>query len=158
MAQERPNPLIEWLMILRKQAPILRERIGDWIEQVREEPALIWATPAVRYVAYGLGAMVIVWVATGIAGAITPPPPASARPTATTADFHVVCSDPQCGHHFVIHREFGFHRFPVQCPRCERTTGVSARRCSSPTCQGRWVAPVEDEGGPKCPICGTMFE
>ena len=158
MAQERPNPIIEWLTILRKQIPVLREHVEDWVEQVREEPALIWATPAVRYVTYGLSAMVVLWVATGIAGAITPPPPASARATATTADFHVVCADPQCGHHFVIHREFGFHRFPVQCPRCEKMTGFSARRCNSPTCLGRWVAPVEDEGGLKCPICGTRFE
>ena len=158
MAQEGPNRLFEWLNLIREEAINVRDLVGDWLEQVREEPALIWATPVIRYATYGVAATVVVWVVSGVAGAITPPPPASARPAATTADFHVVCTVTHCEHHFVIHREFGFHRFPVQCPRCQRETGVSARKCSSPTCMGRWVAPVQDETGLKCPRCGARFE
>ena len=157
MAQERPNRLAEWLMLVRKQTPIVREHLAAWIEAVREEPRLAWETSGVRYAAYGLAALVLVWVATSFAGWLAPPAP-SARPAATTADFHVVCSDPNCGHHFVIHRKFGFHGFPVECPQCKHQTGVSARRCNSPACDGRWVAPFQTDQGLICPLCGTKLE
>ena len=158
MAQEPPNRFTEWLGLLREEATYLREVVGEWLEQVREEPSLIWATPAIRYTTYGLCAAALIWVVSGVAGAITPPPPASARPTATTADFHVVCTNPSCENHFVIHREFGFRRFPVQCQRCQRETGFSARKCGSTNCMGRWVAPVREETGLTCPRCGARFE
>jgi len=134
MAQESPNRLAEWLMLVRKQMPVAREHIATWLEAVREEPRLAWATSAVRYTVYGLAGVVLIWSATALTGWLTPPPPASARPAATTADFHVVCSDSQCAHHFVINRKFGFDDFPVKCPQCQRETGVSARRCNSAPC------------------------
>jgi hypothetical protein len=157
MAQERPNRLAEWLMLVRRQTPIVREHFAAWIEAVREEPRLAWETSAVRYTVYGLAALVLVWFATNLSGWIAPPPP-SAKPAATTADFHVVCSDPNCGYHFVIHRKFGFDDFPVECPKCHHKTGVSARRCNSPTCDGRWVAPLQTDQGLKCPLCGAKLE
>lgn len=158
MAQERPNRLAEWLMLLRAQAPMVRERFAAWIETVREEPRLAWETSAVRYAVYGLAGGVLIWVATSISSGLVPPPPPSARSAATTADFHVVCSSPDCGYHFVLHRPFGFHKFPVECPKCKRETGVSARRCNSSPCGGRWVAPVQTDQGLKCPRCGAKLE
>ncbi len=158
MAQERPNRLAEWIVIVRKQTPVLREHFGNWLGAVREEPRLIWETTAVRYATYVVGGAALIWLATTFSGWLAPPPPPSARPAATTADFHVVCSDAACGHHFVIHRKFGFDDFPVECPKCKRHTGVSARRCNSASCGGRWVAPVQTEQGLRCPICDGKLE
>ena len=157
MAQERPSRLAEWLMLVRKQMPVVREHFAAWVEAVREEPRLAWETSAVRYAVYALAGVVLVWLATSMTGWLAPPPPPSARPTATTADFHVVCSDPNCGYHFVIHRKFGFRDFPVECPQCKRGTGVSARRCNSPSCNGRWAAPSQAEKGLQCPHCGAKL-
>ncbi len=157
MAQERPNGLAEWIELLRELPSDLRERWVDWRAAVREEPALIWETPGVRYVAYGLTAVAVLWVVSGVVGMLVPPPPADARPVATTADFHVVCTHVDCRDHFVIHRKFGYRRFPVPCPRCGQNTGECALRCNSPACQGRWVAPTKSEGKSSCPVCDRQF-
>jgi len=155
MAQEDPNRLTEWVGLVRAQVPVVRQRFEEWLTAVREEPALIWETAAVRYTAYSLGAVLLVLAASWTARGLAPPPPANAKPGATTADFHVICTSPKCGHHFVIHRELGFHRFPVECPACRGKTGMQGRRCYSPTCQGRWVAPQNRDDVLYCPICGS---
>ncbi len=158
MAQEHPNRLAEWLTLLRKNIPVVREHFLDWVEAVREEPRLAWETPALRYGVYGLSGIILLWVAAGVVRLAVPPLPASAKPQATTADFHVVCANPDCSHHFVIHREFGFDDFPVLCPECKRESGVAARRCNSATCAGRWVAPQSTAEGMVCPVCGSRLE
>ncbi len=158
MAQERPNRLVEWVMLIRKNVPILREQARDWALEVRDEPRLLWEAAAIRYVAYGVVAVFLVWGVTFAVGMLTPPPPAGARAQATTADYHVICSDPSCGYHFVIQREFGFHGFPIQCPMCKKQAGASARRCNSSSCGGRWVAPVESNGKMKCPACAAVLD
>jgi len=155
MAQERPNRLVQWYNLAREHTPAVREQLAGWWEAVREEPRLAWETTAVRCVVYGVGGLLTVWVATTLVRSMTPPPPASARAAATTADFHVVCTQTECGHHFVIHREFGFDAFPIACPACKRETGAAARKCNSATCAGRWVAPTDSPSGRRCPHCGA---
>ena len=156
MAQEEPNRFVEWFHLLRGQVPVVRQRLKDWVEAVREEPALIWQTTTVRYAVYGLGAVVLLWGASQVAGTIAPP--ATARPQAKTADFHVVCTNQDCRHHFVIHREFGYREFPVDCPKCQKRTGAQARPCNSATCRGRWVPLERQDGKLYCPVCGAQFE
>ena len=156
MAQEEPNRFVEWFHLLRGQIPVIRQHLKDWVEAVREEPVLIWQTVAVRYAAYGLGAVVLLWGAYQVAGTFAPP--ATATPQAKTADFHVVCTNPDCRHHFVIHREFGYRKFPVECPKCHKRTGAQARRCNSATCRGRWVPLERKDDKLYCPVCGAQFE
>ena len=158
MAQEKPNPLSEWLQVLRTQVPLARRHAAQWIRAVRDEPALIWQTPAVRYLAYGLGSVAVVLVIRAGGGLFSTPLPPGGGLSATTADFHVVCSGPICGHHFVIHRKFGFRKFPVPCTKCRESTGLPARRCHSSTCRGRWVAPQERDKTIACPRCGAVFQ
>ncbi len=158
MAQEDRNLLVEWYELLRKQLPILRKYGKEWFEAVREEPVLLWETPAVRYSVYGFGAIIVLWGASTAASMLVPPPPKSAGPIATTADFHVVCTGTNCTHHFVLHREFGFRGFPAACTRCGRDTALQARRCNSDTCLGRWVAPRRDADRSSCPRCNHRFE
>lgn len=157
MAQERPNRLVEWLAVAREHWPEVRRGISEWTAQVREEPQLIWATPAVRYAVYGTGALLAAWFITFAIGLITPPLPAAAKPQATTADYHVLCTNPACGHHFIINRKFGFRGFPVDCSKCGKNTGAAARQCNSPTCRGKWIVPKESPGQAQCPVCGAIM-
>jgi len=157
MAQENPNRLVEWYLVLRRQGPALRQHLEDWVAAVKEEPRLIWETATVRYAAYGVGGLLSVWLVTWLGAALAPPPPADAKPQATTADFHVICTNPECGEHFVINRKFGFNKFPVACPKCNRESGMAARLCNSSACQGRWVVPALTGDGKRCPICNEPF-
>lgn len=157
MAQEKPNRLAEWIHILRTQAPIIRQRLVEWVGEMLEEPALIWQTAAVRYVVYGLGGLVLLWIVSYAPGLMSPPLPAGAKSTATTADYHVICNSNTCGRHFVIHREFGFRNFPVACIYCKNVAAKAARRCNSQTCNGRWTTPISNDGAPRCAICDRDY-
>jgi len=158
MAQEKPNRMAEWVVVVRNRMPVLRHRFGDWVEAVRAEPVLIWQTPAVRYSAYAAGGVVGAWLVVTVASVFLLAPPPGAEPQAVSADFHVLCTNPDCATHFVIHRAFGFDAFPVECPTCRRASGVRAERCHFPACGGRWVAPVERDGVPVCPHCGEPMD
>lgn len=158
MAQENPNRLAEWVALCRNQVPVARRHVAEWIEAAREDPHLIWDTPAVRYATYGLSAVILVWIALAVAHSIAPPLPAETQPMAASADFHVVCTNPACAWHFAIHREFGFRDFPVVCPNCNKKTGARAARCNSPQCRGRWVAPVRAGDMLRCPYCGNRVD
>lgn len=158
MAQERPNRLAEWVVLLREQVPVVRRHLSEWAKACWEEPRLIWETSAVRYATYLLAGMIGLWGVVTMADLIAPPRPVSARPEATQADFHVICSNPDCRHHFVIRRKFGFRKFPVRCPKCGREMGEQARRCTSKACQGRWVLPAKREGLAVCPRCGEPLD
>ncbi len=158
MAQENPNRLAEWVVLVRRQWPVLKQHLADWLGACRENPTLIWATPSVRYGTWLVGGLIAVWFVVWLSGSLVPPPPAAAKPEATTADYHVICTDPDCSHHFVINRSFGFTSFPVDCPKCKREIGERAIRCNSESCQGRWVAPIETDTGSECPYCDHVFD
>ena len=157
MAQEDRKRLVEWLEIVRAQVPIVREQIADWAGEVRQQPGLLWETPAVRYATYLTGGMLLLWIGIGVTRTLAPVP-STVQVEATTADFHVVCTDPACGRHFVIHKKFGFRDFPVACPACRKQTGAQARPCNTPACGGRWVVPTRRDGGDFCPWCGGRFK
>jgi hypothetical protein len=89
-----------------------------------------------------------------VADAIAPPAAVTAGPAVRKADFHVLCTNPDCEHHFVIRRKLGFNKFPVKCPACGEKTGERAYRCNSPTCQGRWIVPQKINRELVCPVCG----
>jgi len=157
MAQERPNRLVEWLLLARKQAPIVKQHFLDWLDECRQEPRLIWETAAVRYTTYLIAGMILIKVVSTSVTAFAPPPPASSKPLATTADFHVLCADSACRAHFVIHRRFGFDDFPVQCPVCKKETGQAARQCLSAKCRGDWRIPSAKSEGQVCPACASKL-
>ena len=157
MAQERPNRLGEWVILLRRQMPVVHRHLADWVAACREEPTLIWATPAVRYSTLALIALVSVWSVVKLAEMVAPPL-SSSIPVANMGDYHVICSDPDCAHHFVVHRKLGFKKFPVECSRCRKATGAQARRCNSKSCLGRWVAPRKVDGSQRCPRCDRSFD
>ena len=144
-------------MLLRRNAPVARDQLKEWIGEVRKEPRLLWETPAIRYAIYGIAGVIVFWLVVLLVGFLTPAPPAGARDAAATADYHVVCADPACGYNFVIKRKFGFDDFPVMCDFCKTRQGMSGRMCFSALCQGRWVAPIKVDDKQKCPMCHTFF-
>ena len=157
MAQEDRNRLAEWVLLFRGWVPVLRHQLAEWLEVVRQEPRLVWEATAVRYFTYGLGGLIVVWIVTGVASMVTPGLPADAQSEAKTADYRVICTNPDCGVHFVIHRKFGFDGFPVKCPKCQQRTGARALRCNSPACRGRWVVPERVGNMLRCPDCGDRL-
>ncbi len=158
MRPQEPNRWVAWYLLVKEEwLPARRRALREWWSAVRQEPRLAWQTPQVRYGAAILGVILLAVLATSLVDALALPPPANARPQATTANFHVVCSDPECGHHFLIERKFGFSRFPVECPKCHKPSGERAARCHSSTCGGRYVATAEKEEQRYCPRCGTRL-
>ncbi|MEK6674498.1 MAG: hypothetical protein AABZ47_02460 [Planctomycetota bacterium] len=143
--------------MIRRQTPVARDHFLNWFDAVRENPRLIWETPAIRYTTYGLCLILLGWSLSAFATWVSPPLPTGAKNVAVTADFHVLCTNPNCELHFVINRPFGFHKFPVECPKCHQPTGHSARRCFSENCKGQWIAPIEENGKLTCPHCGSNF-
>ena len=158
MAQEDPNRLVEWFEAARERWPEVRQSIVDWIEDVRSEPQLLLESRTVRMTAAGIALVVAALLLSWMARSCSPIPPGATEVVAETADFHVVCRHEDCAYHFVVHRDFGFHRFPVGCPRCDRLTGERARRCFSASCRGRWVPPEQDDEERFCPRCGERFD
>ncbi len=151
MPVEKDSKIAKWIAAIREGLPALRAHFDEWKDAVREEPTLIWATPAIRYTAYGLVGLIVVGVLVWSAGLFHP---AEVAPPAETANFHVLCTAPGCAHHFVINREFDFDDFPVICPQCEQKTGQRAVRCLSKTCNGCWVVPTKRDHQYRCPFCG----
>lgn len=144
MAQEGPNKLVEWWLAVREYGPTLRRGLADWWQAVRAEPVLLWETPGLRYALYGLGGLLVLWIGSVGTTMLAPPLPEGAKPEATSADFHALCSDPTCHTHFVVNREFGFRAFPVKCPTCNKETGNRAVLCTGEACTQRWVLPESE--------------
>ena len=154
MPVEKESKLAQWIAALREGWPAVRAGVDEWTGAVREHPALIWATPAVRYAVYGLGALLAMWLLTWGVGQFQPP---EAAPPAATADFHVLCTVSGCRHHFIINKEFGFDDFPMRCPKCGKVAGQRAVRCASKTCRRRWVVPKVKDNEYRCPYCGGFL-
>jgi hypothetical protein len=144
MPVEKDPKLGLYIDAFKAWLPTLRMRLAAWFDACRAEPVLIWQTPAVRYATYLTGGLIAAWVLSSVLSWTAPP---DAPETATTADFHVVCTNPTCGHHFVINRKFGFRKFPVTCPRCQQPTGERAVRCAGGPRDGEWVRATETEKG-----------
>ena len=75
MAQEKPNRLAEWVVLLRHQIPVWRDRTARWFDAVRDEPILVWHTPAVRYGVYAVGGALGTWLLATAANMFLPAPP-----------------------------------------------------------------------------------
>lgn len=144
----------EYLAAVKAWGATARAHAVNWKEAVREEPALIWQTPAIRYSVYGVGAFL--GLCTLLWGLSLFHPP-RVEPPARTADFHVVCTNAACARHFVINRKFGFDDFPVLCPACQQKTGQQALRCASKACGGKWVVPKQQGDEYVCSRCAAVL-
>ncbi len=148
------NRWSEWWEIARERHEAVRVGFNNWFEACREEPTLIWQTPAVRYTTYVVGLLIAALMVRAVIEAIQPIPTDAMTPRADTAHFDVICTNPDCGRHFIIDRKFGYDNFPVRCPYCNQESGRHALRCNSDRCRGRLVPTIESDGEYRCPICG----
>jgi ribosomal protein S27E len=154
MPVSRESRLAQAIDAFREWLPTVRVRFNEWFYACREEPVLIWHTPAIRYTTYVLVAFISAWLISYTVDLFAPGGP-SPQPRARTADFHVVCTG--CGHHFVINRKFSFDDFPVKCPKCGKLTGQPAMQCFSDRCKGRWVAVERRDDALVCSRCGAVL-
>lgn len=158
MPAPQRSRIVEWFALVKDEwLPAQRANLTAWGEAVREEPQLIWQTPAIRYGVYGTASLLAVLILVWTVNLLEPAPVKGARPRAKTAAYDVVCSEPSCGHHFMIDRKFGFKRFPVECSKCRQRTGQRARRCNSPACSGGFVVPIEVDDQLRCPECDGVL-
>jgi hypothetical protein len=139
MPVEKESKIAAWMTALREWTGSARVQLGEWWEAIKEEPALIWQTTAVRYAAYGAGGLVALILFFWVLNLVAYPLPQGAAEPANTANFDVICTTPGCGHHFVIVRKFGFHKFPVTCPKCGNKTAYHAVRSTTGPDAGEWV-------------------
>ncbi len=152
MPVEQPSRISQWIGAFREWLPTARQRGAEWVSVVREEPRVIWHTPAVRYGAYAVGGLVLVLTVRWAAGMLSPGG-GTAQPPATTASFDVVCSNPACRHHYKIMRKFGYDDFPVECAKCKQMTGRRGVQCFAGKCNGRWVYAATVDGQTVCAVC-----
>ncbi len=157
MPVSKPSKLQELIHGVREWLPGVKPRALEWWETVREEPGQVWTSMAFRCGCLVVGGIALLFTVSTIAGWIEPSTPSAHGPAARTANFDVLCSDPNCAHRFVINRKFSFHKFPVACIKCKQPTGQRGRRCSSTTCLGKLAIPVDGELGPICNRCGQRF-
>lgn len=157
MPVDKESKFSEFMAALRQEGlPAIKVRLLAWVEACREEPRLILHSPGARIITYVVVGLLVMKLGSCLLSLRNPGGPEPA-PFARTADFHVVCTNADCNHHFVIHRKFGFDDFPITCPKCGRSTGMHAQRCVSDTCKGRWVAPVKRKNGVFCPVCDSRL-
>ncbi|MEE9295882.1 MAG: hypothetical protein V3W34_13100 [Phycisphaerae bacterium] len=154
MPAPQRNQWAEMWEAARERTSTASHQLRQWGVAVREEPVLIWQTPAVRYGLYALGGLVLFLVLKTAMGMLQLPTPEHFQPRAKTAHFQVLCSNPACGKYFVIERRFKFRKFPVTCPYCREPSGHRALRCTSKTCRGGMVIAVEEDGRLYCSKCG----
>ena len=147
------NRWTEWKEIILQRREAIRLSIADWWVQCREEPALVWQTPLVRYITYFSIGLVALLAVRSAAHLLEPPNAKQMSPRARTANFDVICTNPECGRHFVIKRQFSFDAFPVKCPFCKKPTGHLALRCHSPSCRGTLQPSHLENGVPVCDSC-----
>ncbi len=157
MPVSKPSKLKELIDGVREWLPGVKPRTLEWWDAVRAEPGQIWASMAFRCGCLIAGGIVLLVIATTIAGWGEAGTPSAHGPASRTANFDVLCADSTCGQHFVINRKFSFHKFPVECIKCKQPTGQRGRRCSSITCSGKLTIPVESDLGPICKQCGQLF-
>ena len=150
----KESKFAEYRVAFKEWRDTAKTRLGEWKDAVREEPALIWQTTAIRYTVYALGGFMALFSVLWLLSLFQP---AEVRPPARTADFHVLCTNRACGRHFVINRKFNFDDFPVVCPECQQKTGYQAMRCTSKQCGGRWVISKAQAGDYRCSQCGEFL-
>lgn len=147
----------EWRSLAIQFREQTRVQFNDWVYACRDEPALIWQTPLVRFITYGVGGLVAILLLKFAMTLFLPGGDIEVAPRAKTAHFDVVCTDSNCGRHFKIERKFGFDDFPVRCYFCKHETGQLAARCNSDRCSGRLSPMKETDDGFVCRVCGQRI-
>jgi len=155
-APER-NRWVEWWAIAKERKEVAKVNVAGWWMACREEPSLLWQTPAVRYATYVMGGLVLVFALRTAIEMFQPVPSSAITPRASTAYFNVICANQACGKNFAIERKFRFDDFPVTCPHCQQPTGLRAMRCYSDLCRGRLVKTQEVDGRIRCVECGEVI-
>jgi hypothetical protein len=152
MNADRPPLLANLPHRLRERAAKLRGNLRQWSADVREDPGLLWRTPAIR-VAFWLGVGLVAFFAARFAANAILPADADAefkQPT-QLATLYVACINPECRESYTTRQPMNFSAWPLTCRKCGRATVYRATLC--PTCH-HWFATVPGREH-NCPFCRT---
>lgn len=127
----------------------------QWREDLRQDPALLWQTPAVRIVLWIVLGIILV---SGLYWAIATFTPSGTdslfvEPT-PLATLYVACTNPDCRAHYNTKQPMDFDSWPLKCEQCGSESVYRAKLCS--VCR-RWfaTAPGQPTG---CPFCATRHK
>ncbi|MBK9126967.1 MAG: hypothetical protein IPM13_04115 [Phycisphaerales bacterium] len=148
---ERPSTRLQDVPhLLRDRLDALPDRWAAWREAFREDPALLFRTPAFRILLWIVGGLILLFAAQALIRGLTPPGAQGAGERATPwAVLYVACSDPACLHATSTRQARDFKAWPLTCEQCGKRTVYRAAQCA--TC-ARWFAVGPGEAA-VCPHC-----
>lgn len=128
------------------------ERWRAWRAELREDPTVLWRTPAIRLGGLALAGIALLAAAHVLTAALTPAaaPGALQAPT-RTATLYVACTNPACLTSFVTRQPMDFRDWPLECPQCGQSSVYRATVCRA--C-GQWFATVPGSSK-ECPHCAA---
>ena len=128
-------------------------RFHAWQAELKDDPTLLWRTPAVRiglYLILGIALLLSVrWATHSLAGA-----GAGADPARKMATVFVACTNPECLKSGSARVAMDFKEWPLKCETCGQLTVYRATICK--TCRN-WYA-VGPSGPEGCPFCRKKAE
>lgn len=163
MSSKKPPSAVDLPHKLRATLESAEQVRGDWItalrrwrEAVREDPLLIWRTPAVRIALFALLAVVLFLFARWAIPTFTPAAGGRNFEKATdTATLFVACSRTECLDQRSIRLPMDpstwKERWPLTCEKCGQKSVYRAQRCA----ECRKFFATAPEGPPGCPHCAA---
>lgn len=130
-----------------------KDRYRQWREDLKEDPSLLWRTPAIRitfYLVLAVGLILAVrWGTNTLAGA-----GAANKEDVKKSTLYVSCTDPNCLKSFNATVAMDFKTWPLKCDQCGQLTVYRATLCK--VCRNWYaVAPTGPDG---CPFCRKRFD
>lgn len=135
---------------LREAVSGLPVRLRQWRADIRDDPWIIWRSPATRIGIWcALGLVLILIIQAGIDW--TRPADVKQHLDKATpwTTLFVSCANPLCRHSFTAHTAMDFRNWPMSCEKCGARSVYRATRC---TRCGQWYALAPGQG-PGCPNC-----
>lgn len=152
MSTHRSPNLADLPHRVRDQVETFAGNWKQWRSDVREDPSLLWRSAVIRIPAWIIIGLALYFGLRGLLGGIFSGP-TDVGDSTPLATLYVVCTNPDCAHHFQTRRPIDFADWPIACPVCNQMTVQRARLC--PKCR-HWVAIAPGDGSGSCPHCAAV--
>lgn len=125
-----------------------RERYRAWQLEVKDDPTLLWRTPAIRITFYLILGIAILFAARWATHTLVDAG-ASVDPAKKKATLFVACTNPECLKSGNSSVAMDFKEWPLKCDTCGQPTVYRATLCK--VCRNWYaIAPAGTDG---CPFC-----
>jgi len=136
---------------LRERKEDFSSNFSQWKADVREDPSLLWRTPAIRWSLIVLLAIGAVVTSIYVTQSLTPAAGEGWEAATRTATIYVACTDPACRRSHAAQVPMSFRDWPMKCDFCGGERVYRATLC--PRCRG-WFATAPGEST-ECPLCAA---